>query len=89
MSSLALKRTISLRMQLKEKMRMKYYVHTKTDNQGDHEVHIQNCGYLPSEQNRQYLGEFNDCSSAVKKAKELGYKPTNGCYYCCNECHTS
>ncbi|WP_167383267.1 hypothetical protein [Xenorhabdus ishibashii] len=26
---------------------MKYYVHTKTDNQGDHEVHREGCNRMP------------------------------------------
>lgn len=68
---------------------MKYYVHTKTDNQGDHEVHKETCDYLPAASNRAYLGEYSNCSDAVSKAKSMGYKPTNGCYYCCNACHTS
>lgn len=68
---------------------MKYYVHTLTDNQGDHEVHTEYCQYLPSLVNRVYLGEFTYCSQAVAEARRRGYTPANGCYWCASACHTS
>lgn len=68
---------------------MKYYVHTKTDNQGDHEVHNETCSHLPNVNNRQYLGEFDSCQPAVQAARDAGLSPVNGCYWCCNRCHTS
>jgi hypothetical protein len=48
---------------------MKYYINNKAQSNGDHEVHTQNCMYIPNEANRKYLGEFNNCKDAVKKAK--------------------
>lgn len=66
-----------------------YYIHTLKDAQGDHEVHIETCTRLPLVTNREHLGNFNHCRDAVSKAKEKGYKPVNGCYWCCRECHTS
>ncbi|PHM63228.1 hypothetical protein Xish_02462 [Xenorhabdus ishibashii] len=36
-----------LRMAWLRRKRMKYYVHTKTDNQGDHEVHREGCNRMP------------------------------------------
>ena len=68
---------------------MKYYVHTQTDNQGDHEVHTELCTHLPREQNREYLGNFIGCESAVLVAKNRGYTRVNGCRWCCERCHTS
>lgn len=68
---------------------MKYYVHTLTDNQNDHEVHTENCSRLPLEANRKYLGEFSSCQPAVQAARNLGYSRVNGCYWCSNACHTS
>lgn len=65
----------------------KYYVNDRAQANGDHEVHHQNCIYLPSVQNRTYLGEFSNCKPAVTEAKKT-YKHTNGCKTCCNECHT-
>ena len=35
---------------------MKYYVNKNKQANGDYHVHIANCIYLPSEQNRMYLG---------------------------------
>lgn len=64
-----------------------YYVHTSTDNQGNHEVHKQGCNHMPAEENRKYLGNFNNCWEAVAEAKKY-YSNVNGCYFCSNECHT-
>lgn len=67
---------------------MKYYVNKNQQSNGDHEVHTQNCTYLPSESNRKYLGEFSNCKEAVKESKKT-YAQSNGCKTCSNECHTS
>lgn len=63
-----------------------YYVNDKAQSNGDHEVHHEDCQYLPSAQNRTYLGEFSNCSDAVK-AKDY-HKKVNGCKTCSSECHT-
>lgn len=60
---------------------------------GDHEVHniTQGCGHLPNPENWISLGQHPDCHSAVRAAKrELPgeFQTVNGCYYCCNDCHT-
>jgi len=65
-----------------------YYVNKLKQSNGDQEVHESNCSFLPSFDNREYLGLFSDCKEAVKKAKEK-YPKSNGCYYCSNSCHTS
>ena len=52
-----------------------------------YEVHKQDCDYLPSEENRLYLGSFNTCHDAVKEAKKH-YQQSNGCFFCSRECHT-
>lgn len=66
----------------------KYYVRTIAQANGDHEVHKSTCSFLPSVENRKYLGEFATCKSAVTEAKKT-YPKSNGCYYCSNDCHTS
>ncbi|MDK2772966.1 MAG: hypothetical protein KYX68_12180 [Flavobacterium sp.] len=66
----------------------KYYVNKIAQSNGDHEVHSENCTFLPKIENRIYLGEFNSCRLAVTKAKEYYYK-TNGCFFCSKECHTT
>ena len=65
----------------------KYYVNKNAQSNGDHEVHHEDCIYLPSVQNRIYLGEFSNCKPAVKEA-EKHYSQSNGCKTCSNECHT-
>jgi len=65
-----------------------YYVNKIKQSNGDHEVHESSCSFLPSVENREYLGLFSDCKEAVKKAKEK-YPKSNGCYFCSDSCHTS
>jgi hypothetical protein len=65
-----------------------YYVNTQAQSNGDHEVHTSSCSFIPSLNNRKYLGVFSNCRDAVKEAKK-SYPKSNGCYYCCNTCHTS
>ncbi len=65
----------------------KYYVHTRTDNNIEHEVHSLGCTHMPKEDNRIYLGEFSNCKDAVAEAKEH-YRNSNGCWFCTRKCHT-
>ena len=62
----------------------KYYVNNKAQVTGEHEVHKSTCSYLPSD--KKYLGEHLNCHSAVREAK-LTYPNSDGCAYCCPECH--
>lgn len=64
-----------------------YYVNKQAQSNGDHEVHKSDCSYLPSEENRLYLGSFDNCHDAVREAKKH-YTQVNGCYWCSKECHT-
>lgn len=66
----------------------KYYVNKNAQSNGDHEVHKAGCSYMPNLENRISLGEFHSCGGAVQEAKKH-YHQVNGCYYCCNACHTS
>lgn len=65
----------------------RYYVNKKPQPSGEHEVHRQGCSYMPSEENRRYLGDFVSCNGAVREAKKI-YPNSDGCYYCSRECHT-
>ncbi|HEX8016632.1 MAG TPA: hypothetical protein VF465_15490 [Flavobacterium sp.] len=65
-----------------------YYVNQNAQPNGDHEVHTENCIYLPSSSNRNFLGAFSDCKPAVAEAKKT-YSKSNGCKTCCSACHTS
>lgn len=64
----------------------RYYDNREQQNNGDHEVHVDTCGFLPS--NRIDLGIHSTCQEAVKKAKTY-YAQSNGCYWCSRPCHTS
>ncbi|MEI7628939.1 MAG: hypothetical protein WCJ80_11905 [Bacteroidota bacterium] len=64
-----------------------YYVNTKAQSNGDHEVHTGSCVYLPSTENRLYVGYFSTCAEAVREAKKT-YTQADGCYYCCRACNT-
>lgn len=67
----------------------RYIVNKNEQANGDHEVHRddRSCGHMPDVSNRLYLGEFAACAPAVAKAKQT-YPQSNGCYYCCEACHT-
>ncbi len=45
-------------------MKKSYYVNNNQQPNGDHEVHVEGCIYMPG--NRKYLGEFDNCKDAVK-----------------------
>ena len=64
-----------------------YYVNDNAQSDGYHEVHNATCSYLPDVQNRTYLGYFDSCRPAVRKAKEI-YPKSDGCGHCSLECHT-
>ncbi|PQA89250.1 hypothetical protein [Hyphococcus luteus] len=66
----------------------RYYVNENAQRNGDHEVHKDGCSHMPAVQNRIYLGDFNSCEPAVAEARKT-FPRSNGCYYCCNACHTS
>lgn len=66
----------------------RYYVNRNAQSNGDHEVHQLGCSFMPDDDNRIYLGDFNSCGPAVSEAKRH-YRQSNGCYYCANACHTS
>lgn len=62
-----------------------YYVNQLAQSNGDHEVHVVGCLYMPS--HKTYLGNFSSCQPAVSAAKGL-YPTANGCIHCSNACHT-
>lgn len=72
---------------LTKKIIMRYYVNKNAQSKGEHEVHTSSCSYLPDADNRIYLGDFSNCKEAVKEARKY-YDNVDGCYYCCNDCHT-
>lgn len=63
-----------------------YCVNNRAQANGDHEVHTDDCRYLPN--SRTTLGVHASCHSAVAAAKRI-YKTANGCRTCSPVCHTS
>lgn len=64
----------------------RYYVNKNAQANGDHEVHVSTCTYLPAD--RLDLGSFDSCHDAVREAKKH-YSQSNGCAFCSPLCHTS
>lgn len=65
----------------------RYYVNKNGQANGDHEVHVLTCAFVPNPENRIYLGDFSSCGPAVREARKH-YAKSNGCYYCSRSCHT-
>ena len=66
----------------------RYYVNSNAQANGDHEGHRAGGAWLPSLQNRIYLGEFSSCGLAVARARAY-YTQVNGGARCSPACHTS
>lgn len=64
-----------------------YYVNRNAQANGDHEVHREDCQFLPALENRLFLGSFNNCRDAVQAARSY-FVQVNGCYFCASACHT-
>jgi len=66
-----------------------FIVNKNAQSSGDHEVHNKTagCDYMPAAANQKDLGYHFDCQGAVVEATRT-YSKSNGCYWCCNACHT-
>lgn len=65
----------------------RYYVNTRAQANGDHEVHREGCSYMPDPSNREDLGIYPSCHGAVEEARRRGYN-ANGGKFCSPACHT-
>lgn len=63
-----------------------YFVQKKPRNNGDHEVHREDCPHLPQAVHRVSLGFFSNCKYAMPEAKKQ-FDQVNGCAVCCENCH--
>jgi hypothetical protein len=63
-----------------------YYVNDRPQDNGDHEVHTEQCQFVPV--NKTYLGFFSTCKEAIAEATKK-YPQSNGCKFCSPSCHTS
>ncbi|MCW8345986.1 hypothetical protein MD535_08190 [Vibrio sp. ZSDZ65] len=70
----------------------RFIMNTNAQRNGDHEVHevASSCSHMPLASNQEDLGIHASCRGAVALARvrHPNYR-INGCYYCCNSCHTS
>lgn len=70
----------------------RFIINRNAQPNGDHEVHdhTTGCTFMPAPENQIDLGAHASCHGAVSLAKQQwpGNR-INGCYYCCNACHTT
>ena len=64
-----------------------YFVNKNAQSGGEHEVHTEDCVYLPAPENRLRLGYFSSPEDVIKEAKKYDDN-VDGCYYCCYPVHT-
>lgn len=74
---------------------MRYFMNSNQQKNGDYEVHTEVCSYGKLVQSPLELGNFLSCGPAVQLANELYGSEAqrlqgriNGCFFCCNACHT-
>jgi len=70
----------------------RFIINKNAQDNGDHEVHnaTTGCAHMPNSENQIDLGNHSSCHGAVADAKSRWPdNRINGCYYCCNPCHTS
>ena len=65
-------------------MAKKYYLNRNMQDNGDMELHAEDCEYLPKEKNQILIGEFDNANDAVAAAR----KKIDGCSICSREAHT-
>ena len=58
-------------------MSIYFYVNSNAQPNGDHEVHRSDCSWLPSAENRVYLGCFSTSREAVNAARKY-YRQVDG-----------
>ena len=64
--------------------KMKYYVAIRPQINEYHAIHKEGCPFLPDEEKRIYLGEFNSGMEAVKESQSH-FSKTKGCIFCSKE----
>lgn len=67
-----------------------YYINKNAQTTGENEVHTTGCPKPPDLVNQVEIGHFDNCHQAVAAAKrKWPNHEIDGCYYCCNACHTT
>lgn len=66
----------------------RYYFYDYKDKNGNHEVHEYSCSFLPSIENRTFIGNFSSCHAAIRDAEnKYPSLSFDGCYFCSEPCH--
>lgn len=69
------------------KMKNSFYINKNAQPTGEHEIHKFGCSYLPSDENRVFLGYFDSFEDANQAAIKAGFSNVDGCAFCCPEGH--
>jgi hypothetical protein len=62
----------------------KYYVVIRPQLSENHSVHREGCPFLPDNNKRVYLGEFNSGQDAAIESKHL-FARSKSCLFCCSD----
>lgn len=62
----------------------RYYANKSAQSNGDHTT---GCGWMPTPEDRIYLGDSSSCCPAVREARKH-YRQVDGCNHCSEPCHT-
>lgn len=63
-----------------------FYLSKELSQHFEHEIHKDDCLYLPDEKSRNLIGNFNTSQEAFD-AISKSTQHVNGCYWCCNSIH--
>lgn len=66
---------------------MKYYLDRRADGQGLHQIHREDCPYLPERSDLIPLGDYPDCHGPLMKSMAAHYAASDGCAHCSMTCH--
>lgn len=63
-----------------------YYLSKELSQNFEHEIHKEDCLYLPNVKSGKHIGFFKNSQEALNEAtKNTQY--INGCYWCCKSIH--
>lgn len=62
----------------------RYYLNINKNEKGLHELHSENCFFVPIRQRRIDFGWFENSKEALAEARKY-YPNISGCYWCCAE----
>lgn len=66
-----------------------YYFSKRTNEYINHEVHTNECSYLPNHENRVLIGFEFSCHPALTRVrKKYPLKTFHACIWCCRACNS-